>query len=147
MNARVLQDLRESLAALHRYAPRLTPADATPELLRELDQGLTLARRLVAAVGKFPTTGCREHPDGPVDHGAGGCLLCNTRRRARTADPPRASVDDVLAAIEEHGRDEALLRYGARPVAHALAAAGRGTTSRRPRRCRPASGGPAPTDT
>ncbi|AIV35558.1 hypothetical protein [Streptomyces sp. CCM_MD2014] len=133
MNLTVLQDLRAALAELHAYEARLTARDATPQLLRELDQGLTLARRLVAAVGNLPVTGCRAHPDGPVDHEAGGCLLCNTRRRATTALPPAdIAVETVLAAIEEHGHEAAVHRYGPRPVTRALAAAGRHTTSNLP---------------
>ncbi|MEI5526884.1 hypothetical protein WB388_40510 [Streptomyces brasiliscabiei] len=133
MNLTMLQDLRNAVAELRRYEGRLTPADATPQLLRELDQGLALARRLVAAAGNLPVTGCREHPDGPVDHHAGGCLLCNTRRRAATATPrPAAPVETVLAAIEEHGHDEAVRLYGPLPVTRALAAAGRSTTSNLP---------------
>ncbi|MCC9686930.1 hypothetical protein [Streptomyces sp. MNU103] len=133
MNPTMLQDLREALAALHRYEKRLTPGEATEQLLRELDQGLALARRLVTAAANRPVTGCRAHPDGPVDGEAGGCLLCNTRRRAaaapRTEDVP---MEDVLAALNEHGPEEAARRYGPRPVARALALAGRNTTSTLP---------------
>ncbi|MET9819619.1 hypothetical protein [Streptomyces sp. NPDC006355] len=141
MNAALLRDLRETLAQLHGYEARLTPADATPALLRELDQGLSLARRLVAAAGNLPVTGCREHPDGPVDHEAGGCLLCNTRRRAATTAPAaEVPVETVIAAIEEHGQEAAVRRYGPRPVTRALAAAGRGTTSTLPPEFREAAG-------
>lgn len=133
MNLTVLQDLRGALAELHAYEARLTARDATPQLLRELDQGLSLARRLVAAVGNLPVTGCRAHPDGPVDGEAGGCLLCNTRHRASTASPAEdVPVETVLAAIEEHGHEAAVRRYGPRPVTRALAAAGRHTTSNLP---------------
>lgn len=133
MNPTVLQDLRAALAELRRYEQRLTPGDASDQLLRELDQGLSLARRLVAAAAHRPVTGCRAHPDGPVDGEAGGCLLCNTRRRAaRTAAPEDVPVEDVLAAIEEHGQEAAARRYGPRPVARALATAGRHTTSNLP---------------
>ena len=141
MNLTMLQDLRDTVAELRRYENRLTPQDATPQLLRELDQGLTLARRLVAAVGNLPVTGCREHPDGPVDHEAGGCLLCNSRRRAASATPARSvPVETVLAAIEEHGHDEALRLFGPLPVTRALAAAGRRTTSNLPPEHRGAAG-------
>lgn len=141
MNLTMLQDLRTALAELRRYESRLTAAEATPQLLRELDQGLALARRLVAAAGNLPVTGCRVHPDGPVDREAGGCLLCNTRHRAATAAPPAdVPVEDVLSAIEEHGHDEAVRRHGPRPVARALAAAGRGTTSNLPPEFREATG-------
>lgn len=130
MNLTMLQDLRAALAELHGYEARLNARDATPQLLRELDQSLTLTRRLVAAVGKLPVTNCREHPDGPVDGEAGGCLLCNSRHRAASAAPAAdVPLEDVLGAIEEHGHDEAVRRYGPRPVTRALAAAGRGTTS------------------
>lgn len=134
MNLTMLADLREALATLRRYEQRLTPGEATDQLLRELDQGLALARRLVAAAGNLPVTGCRAHPDGPVDREAGGgCLLCNTRRRAASLPPPAdVPVEDVLTAIEEHGHDEAVRRYGPRPVARALATAGRHTTSNLP---------------
>ncbi|MFC8332799.1 hypothetical protein [Streptomyces olivaceus] len=125
----MLNDLRGTLAELHAYEARLTARDATPQLLRELDQGLALARRLVAAVGNLPVTGCRAHPNGPVDHEAGGCLLCNTRHRAATAPAEDVPVKTVLAAIEEHGHEAAVHRYGPRPVTRALAAAGRHTTS------------------
>lgn len=137
MNPTMLQDLRAALAELRRYEDHLSVRDATPQILRELDQGLTLARRLVAAVGNLPVTSCREHPDGPVDREAGGCLLCNTRRRAATTTPAAdIPVDTVLAAIEEHGPEEAVRRYGPRPVTRALAAAGRHTTSTLPREYR-----------
>lgn len=129
----MLNDLRTAVAALRRYEDRLTPRDVTPQLLRELDQGLTLARRLVAATANLRVTGCRTHPDGPVDREAGGCLLCNTRHRAATAAAPEAvPVNDVLAAIEEHGHEEAVRRYGPRPVTRALATASRHTTSHLP---------------
>ncbi|GAB2331791.1 hypothetical protein [Streptomyces variabilis] len=133
MNLTMLRDLRTTLANLAAYENRLTPGETTPALLRELDQGLSLARRLVAAAGDLPVTGCRTHPDGPVDREAGGCLLCNTRRRAaRTAAPEDVPVEDVLTAINAHGHDEAVRRYGPRPVARALATAGRHTTSNFP---------------
>lgn len=134
INFQMLQDLRAALDELHGYKDRLTPREVTPQLLRELYQGLGLARSLVAAAGRLPVTHCRTHPDGPVDPEAGGCLLCNTRRRAATT-PPRPQlppVQDVLAAITAHGRQEAARRYGARAVVRALAAAGRGTTSTLP---------------
>ncbi|MGV2914614.1 hypothetical protein [Streptomyces alfalfae] len=130
MNPTMLRDLREALNQLHVYEARLNAREATPQLLRELDQGLALARRLVAAAGQLPVTLCREHPDGPVDGESGGCLLCNTRHRAPFATPPADTpMEPVLAAIEEHGPDEAARRYGPRAVARALATAGRGTTS------------------
>ncbi len=134
MNPTTLRDLRTTLAELRRYETRLTPGETTPQLLRELDQGLSLARRLVAAAGDLPVTGCRTHPDGPVDREAGGgCLLCNTRRRAAAATRPEdVPVEDVLTAIAEHGHEEAVRRYGPRPVARALATAGRHTTSNLP---------------
>ncbi|MEZ7004995.1 hypothetical protein [Streptomyces sp. AD55] len=132
MNGRLLQDLREALGELTRYADRLTVRDATPELLREVDQGLALARRLAAAAARLPVTGCREHPDGPVAPEAGGCLLCNTRRRHPHRTPPAAPVAEVLRAIEEHGAGPAEDRYGARAVTRALVTAGKGTTTNLP---------------
>ncbi|MFB7496032.1 hypothetical protein ACFC09_15295 [Streptomyces sp. NPDC056161] len=130
MNLALLQDLRNALAELHGYDARLNARDATPQLLRELEQCLALARRLVAAAEHRPATNCREHPDGPADREAGGCLLCNIRRRAATAVPAAdVPVADVLAAIEEHGHNQAVRRYGPQPVTRALAAAGRRTTS------------------
>ncbi|WP_433341630.1 hypothetical protein [Streptomyces sp. CA-253872] len=139
MNAAVLADLRAALADLHTYEARLTVHDTTPELLREVGQGLTLARRLLAAAAAVPVTGCRRHPEGPVDSEAGGCLLCNTRRRSALtpADREAATPADVLAAIEEHGPEAAARRYGARLVARALATAGRHTTSNLPPEHRP----------
>ncbi|WP_413808176.1 hypothetical protein [Streptomyces sp. OE57] len=133
MNLTMLQDLRTALTELHGYEDRLNARDATPQFLQELDQGLTLARRLVAAVGNLPVTNCREHPDGPVDGEAGGCLLCNTRNRAASAATPAdVPMETVLSAIEEHGHHEAVRRYGPRPVTRALATVGRGTTTNRP---------------
>ncbi|MCF3960325.1 hypothetical protein [Streptomyces fuscigenes] len=133
MNLTLLRDLRAALADLREYEARLTARETTPELLRELDQSVLLVRRLVAAVGRVPVTGCRIHPDGPVDVAGGGCLLCNSRRhRAAPARPGPAGdapVELVLAAIEEHGQDTAARRYGPRSVTRALAAAGRGTTT------------------
>jgi hypothetical protein len=133
VNPQVLQDLRAALAELRRYEAALDRQAATPGLLAELDQGLTVARRLVAAAANRPVTGCRTHPTGPVDHEAGGCLLCNSRRRTATAAPAaEVPVEDVLAAIEEGGQGMAAVRYGARAVARALATAGRRTTSNLP---------------
>ncbi|MFD6231984.1 hypothetical protein ACFWC2_14295 [Streptomyces diastaticus] len=130
MNLTVLQDLRTALAELDGYGDRLNPHDATPEALRALDETLVLARRLVAAATNRPVTGCRLHPTGPVDNEAGGCLLCNTRRRrATTHTTTDAPVEDVLHAVDTHGHDAAVRTYGARPVARALATAGRGTTT------------------
>lgn len=133
MNLTMLRDLRAALNQLQGYEPRLNARDATPQLLRELDQGLALAHRLVAAVGNLPVTLCREHPGGPVDGESGGCLLCNTRNRAVSAAAPAdAPPEVVLTAIEEHGQDAAVRRYGPRAVTRALATAGRGTTSNIP---------------
>lgn len=133
VNPAMLRDLRAAVAELSAYEGRLTLQDATPDLLRELDQGLVLARRLVAAAANRPVTGCRTHATGPVDAEGGGCLLCNTRRRAATAAPPEdVPVEDVLAAIAERGHEEAVRRYGPRPVTRALATAGRRTTSSLP---------------
>ncbi|WPR52792.1 hypothetical protein SJI45_18825 [Streptomyces sp. S399] len=134
MNLTVLQDLRAALAELDGYGDRLNPHDVTPEALRALDESLILARRLVAAAANRPVTGCRLHPTGPVDSEAGECLLCNTRRRrATTHTTTNAPVEDVLHAVDAHGHDAAVRTYGARPVARALATAGRGTTTNRTR--------------
>lgn len=124
-----VRELRQVVARLAAFEARLTAGHDSEQLLHELDQDLVLARRLVAAARNRAVTGCREHPDGPVDAEVGGCLLCHTRRRAATAGPPHdVSAGAVLAAIEQHGHAEAVRRYGPRPVARALAIAGRHTT-------------------
>jgi hypothetical protein len=50
-------------------------------------------------------------------------------------------VETVLAAIEEHGHEATVRRYGPRPVTRALAAAGRHTTSNLPPEYRPEATG------
>ncbi|GHA94125.1 hypothetical protein [Streptomyces chryseus] len=130
MNRTPLPSLVTVLRTLGTYGDRLSPADATPEQLAVVAQAVEDARRLLAAAkGPASTGACPQHPTGPLDPTDGLCLLCRGRRhRARlqaTAIDP--DLGDVVRTLAEQGETEAVRRHGARAVARAQAAAGRGT--------------------
>ncbi|WP_406501541.1 hypothetical protein OHA04_27380 [Streptomyces sp. NBC_01590] len=135
MNRTPLPALVTTLRTLGSYGERLTPADATPEQLLIVARAVDEARRLLAAAnGPASTTGCSEHPNGPADPTAGGaCLLCGNRRRPATGPAATVPVEDVVQVLAHLGEQEAVRRFGARAVARATAAAGRGTHKHPPR--------------
>ncbi|MFE4329689.1 hypothetical protein ACFRQM_09555 [Streptomyces sp. NPDC056831] len=134
MNRTPLPALVNVLCTLGSYGARLTPADATPEQLRIVANAVNEARRLLAAAnGPASTTGCSEHPNGPVDPTEGGaCLLCRNRRPPAAGTAAAVPVEDVVQALADLGEQEAVRRFGARAVARATATAGRGTHKHSP---------------
>ncbi|MEU9033823.1 hypothetical protein AB0D45_02745 [Streptomyces sp. NPDC048352] len=141
MNRTPLPSLVTVLRTLGSYGERLSPAEATPEQLAIVSQAVEEARRLLANAHRpAPATGCTAHPNGPVDPTDGLCLLC--RRRRHLARLQAEAVDRDLGAVArtlaEHGETEAVHQHGARAVARAQAAAGRGT-HKYPPNARPAA--------
>ncbi|MFF4179644.1 hypothetical protein [Streptomyces sp. NPDC001750] len=129
MNRTPLPALVTVLNTLGTYGTRLSPATATPEQLAIVHQAVEEARRLLAAAKGPATSGCADHPNGPVDPTDGLCLLCRgPRHRARlqaaAVDP---ALGDVARTLAEHGETEAVRRHGPRAVARAQAASGRST--------------------
>ncbi|MYX33441.1 MULTISPECIES: hypothetical protein [unclassified Streptomyces] len=65
MNRTVIRDLGRALRVLGEHGDRITPTEATTELLDEIAEDLFRARRLLAEADRpRPTTNCREHPNG-----------------------------------------------------------------------------------
>ena len=129
MNRTPLPELVRTLRTLGDYGTRLDPAAATPEQLAIVRDTVETARRLVAAAaGPAAGHGCARHRGGPTDPTNGLCLLCGTRRRpAAPAAAATADLGDIARDVTELGETEAERRHGARAVARALAAIGRGT--------------------
>ncbi|MFF9569906.1 hypothetical protein [Streptomyces sp. NPDC014685] len=104
MNNRPSNPLEQFLAQMgtvNDLVYQLTP-DSPPAALAELRDALTVVTSTVNAMLGMPhsTTGCRFHPQGPVDPvappGWSTCLLCNTHRRrdsgTRRPDLPNPST-------------------------------------------------------
>ncbi|MBT2492338.1 hypothetical protein J7E96_28280 [Streptomyces sp. ISL-96] len=138
MNRTPLPALVTALRTLGSYGDRLSPADATPEQLAVVAQAVEEARRLVAAAHRPPSTSdCPDHPPGPLDPTDGLCLLCRGRRHRAAAQAANTPLTDVARTLADHGETEAVRRHGARDVARAQAAAGRGTHKYPPNTRRP----------
>lgn len=80
-----LTDLRARMATANDIAYHLEPTSDTADF-RQVMEALHEAYWIAAALASSTSrTGCREHPQGPVDpeapEGWGACLLCNSRRR------------------------------------------------------------------
>lgn len=80
-----LERLHAKLATVNDLAFALvpqSPEESVRELMEALREAVALAGELKGVSAR--STGCQEHPQGPVDPvapvGWGVCLLCNTRR-------------------------------------------------------------------
>lgn len=119
-------DLGRALRALAEHGDRLTVFAASPEQLDEIGRDLDQARRLLAAArAEQGLTRCAQHPGGPVDTEAGGCLLCATaRRRGQLPEQPTTTpavpLTDVCREVAVNGQDAAVRRYGPVTVTRAL---------------------------
>lgn len=117
-----LPELSRVLVALGNLGAGLGP-DTDPATLDRLRAGLDMARRLLDEATRPGR--CPVHRGGERDPETGECLLCHLRPGARPA-VGAAPVREVLRVAVDHGETEATRRYGARAVARALAASGRG---------------------
>lgn len=125
MKTPTVTDLAVALRGLGEHGDRLLLMHATCEQLDEVLAELDSARRALLGVrATLGPSGCRVHPNAPVDPAAGGeCLLCSQNRRrgvTTAAAVEEAPVPVICRAIVTDGHDAAVARFGARAVARAI---------------------------
>lgn len=120
-----LADLRARMATANDLAHDLTLTSAQADF-QQVMEALHEAYWIAAELAKETSrTGCREHPQGPVDpiapDGWGQCLLCNNRRRSGRTEPRQVTGQRLTGATSATNRPREQIEAARRPSRPELA--------------------------
>lgn len=127
MNRPEATDLGRALRSLGEHGDRLELFAATREQLDEILRDMDAVRRMLLAVrAHLGPSGCRQHPQMPVDPTTDGeCLLCVQNRRRGQGVPLQAVVEEaptsvICQTVIREGHEVAVARFGPRAVTRAI---------------------------